>query len=250
MGRVLVNESTLTSIADAIREKRGTTSTIKPAEMANNIKAITGDGIDYKALAIGTAKEITIPYKISENGVLTLKGGTFGGLKLDTLSFDEGITKIECASTYYPPFYWSVANTIYFPSSLTYIGDGAFKGCVVNDNLIFSEGLTYIGAAVFAPDINIDGASSNESSFASKIVIPTSVETIGTRAFYDVRFSEVYFKGTPTEIGASAFYHDATGSNTNKRYIYVPWSKGQGPTISGLNNYTEIVYDYVYDEEV
>lgn len=44
MGKVLVNESSLTGIADAIRGKNGTTTTYKPSEMAAAITAITGGG--------------------------------------------------------------------------------------------------------------------------------------------------------------------------------------------------------------
>ena len=45
MAKVLVNDSSLTSIADAIREKTGSSDTYKPSEMAGAIKAIpTGGG--------------------------------------------------------------------------------------------------------------------------------------------------------------------------------------------------------------
>lgn len=47
MSKVLVNETSLTSIADAIREKNGTTETYKPGEMGAAIAAIeTGGGED------------------------------------------------------------------------------------------------------------------------------------------------------------------------------------------------------------
>lgn len=44
MAKVLVNESSLTGIADAIRGKNGTTDTYKPSEMAAAITAISGGG--------------------------------------------------------------------------------------------------------------------------------------------------------------------------------------------------------------
>ena len=49
MAKVLVNDSSLTSIADAIREKTGSSDTYKPSEMAGAIASITtggGDSID------------------------------------------------------------------------------------------------------------------------------------------------------------------------------------------------------------
>lgn len=45
MARVLINESNLQNIADAIRNKNGTTTKYKPAEMAAAIDAISGGGI-------------------------------------------------------------------------------------------------------------------------------------------------------------------------------------------------------------
>ena len=46
MAKVLVNESSLTGIADAIRGKNGSTTTYKPSEMAAAITAISGGGPD------------------------------------------------------------------------------------------------------------------------------------------------------------------------------------------------------------
>ena len=45
MANVLVERSSLENIADAIREKNGTQTTYKPAEMADAITAISGGGI-------------------------------------------------------------------------------------------------------------------------------------------------------------------------------------------------------------
>lgn len=44
MSKVLVNESSLTGIANAIRSKNGSTTTYKPSEMAEAITAISGGG--------------------------------------------------------------------------------------------------------------------------------------------------------------------------------------------------------------
>ena len=44
MANVLVNSDTLKAIADAIREKNGSTDTYKPSEMAAAIIAINTDG--------------------------------------------------------------------------------------------------------------------------------------------------------------------------------------------------------------
>ena len=44
MAKVLVNESSLTGIANAIRSKNGTSDTYKPSEMAAAIEAIESGG--------------------------------------------------------------------------------------------------------------------------------------------------------------------------------------------------------------
>jgi hypothetical protein len=64
MAKVLVNDSTLSSIADAIREKTGFTDTYKPAEMSNAILAIVAGGGEVSESIRGLAyTEITsTPY--------------------------------------------------------------------------------------------------------------------------------------------------------------------------------------------
>lgn len=54
MGKVFIQESTLTSIADSIRSKKGTTALIDPANMATEIASITtgGGGLPEEALTI------------------------------------------------------------------------------------------------------------------------------------------------------------------------------------------------------
>ena len=44
MAKRFIDESTLTDIADAIREKKGTSDTIDPANFASEIAGITSDG--------------------------------------------------------------------------------------------------------------------------------------------------------------------------------------------------------------
>lgn len=44
MAKVLISESILTAIAEAIREKLSTTDTYKPSEMADAVESISGGG--------------------------------------------------------------------------------------------------------------------------------------------------------------------------------------------------------------
>ena len=62
MAKVLVNESSLTGIANAIRGKNGSTDTYKPSEMAAAITAISG-GVEptIEALSITANGTYTAP---------------------------------------------------------------------------------------------------------------------------------------------------------------------------------------------
>ena len=67
MGKVFIQESTLTSIADSIRSKKGTTALIDPANMATEIASITtggGGGIPEGALTISGDCQ----YRFANNG--------------------------------------------------------------------------------------------------------------------------------------------------------------------------------------
>lgn len=58
MSKVLVTESYLTDIADAIRAKKGTTDTFKPGEMADEINSISGGATILKPYAIRPDAEL------------------------------------------------------------------------------------------------------------------------------------------------------------------------------------------------
>lgn len=61
MSKVLVNESSLTGIANAIRGKNGSTTTYKPSEMAAAITAISGGGPVIEALDVTSNGTYTAP---------------------------------------------------------------------------------------------------------------------------------------------------------------------------------------------
>ena len=67
MAKVLVNESSLTGIADAIRGKNGSTDTYKPSEMAAAITAISGG-----------AEPVIEALSVTSNGTYTASNGVDG----------------------------------------------------------------------------------------------------------------------------------------------------------------------------
>ena len=80
MSKVLVNESSLTGIADAIRGKNGSTTTYKPSEMAAAITAISGSGEPIiEALDITSNGTYTAPDGIDGYSPVTVNVPQDGG---------------------------------------------------------------------------------------------------------------------------------------------------------------------------
>ena len=81
MSKVLVNESSLTGIADAIRGKNGSTDTYKPSEMAAAITAISGGGGEptIEALSITANGTYTAPDGVDGYSPVTVNVPQDGG---------------------------------------------------------------------------------------------------------------------------------------------------------------------------
>ena len=81
MAKVLVNESSLTGIADAIRGKNGSTTTYKPSEMAAAITAISGGGGEptIEALSITANGTYTAPDGVDGYSPVTVNVPQDGG---------------------------------------------------------------------------------------------------------------------------------------------------------------------------
>ena len=80
MAKVLVNESSLTGIANAIRGKNGSTTTYKPSEMAAAITAISGGGEPViEALSITSNGTYTAPDGVDGYSPVTVNVPQDGG---------------------------------------------------------------------------------------------------------------------------------------------------------------------------
>lgn len=88
MANVIINDTNLTNIANAIREKNGTTNTYKPSEMASAITNLpTGGsgGGDLDAFIAGTLTE----YRNSE--ITVIRDSAFYSSKLETIDLPNVI---------------------------------------------------------------------------------------------------------------------------------------------------------------
>lgn len=251
MGKVVVNTETLTSIADAIREKSFSTGTYKPAEMPAAIRGIVGDSFDIKGFMSGTLEELTFPYSYSDDGVIYLGYHTFAlQSNLKSITFEEGIREIrvvEDAGSDASPFFGCGRDTnnvqINLPSTLEYIDDSIFTDVDYGmTTLSIPEGVEYIGKGAFRKY-----SATSVNPYVNTIIIPASVKRIEANAFSGVTFNNVYFKGTPEYIGSSAFYeahNPYMGGGYPQVNIYVPWSYNKGPSIVGIHADTTVHYDY------
>ena len=138
----------LTDVADAIREKKGTTELINPQDFGSEIRGIESGN------AFGE----------------TMIDNTGGGVKgFNHVSISEGVTSL--ATRAYASTNIISAN---LPNTLTSIGQSAFASCVNLKSIDIPDSVITIS----------QGAFSDCSSLASHIKIPRGVSTLPITIFY------------------------------------------------------------------
>lgn len=224
MAEVLVQDTSLQAIADAIREKNGTETTYKPSEMGTAIRAIESGGGDYTseqimALIDGSITDFVIP---------------------------DGITMI-CRYAFY---YRNKLKNITIPESCTIIGESAFQGCALaNINLpknlkeVKTRGFAECGLVITQLPTTLETIGDLAFSYGTTSIlkIPASVKVVGKSVFYQNKsLTEITFEGTPTNMAGDVFH-----VCPNLSVINVPWSEGEvanapwGATNATINyNYT------------
>ena len=212
MSKVLINTETLTSIADAIREKTGETETYKPAEMPQAILSIEGGEID---------KDFSVRY-IRRN-LTSDEINRILELAVDDLPVkDISEYLFYCQDEF---------DNLIIPNGYKYIYRNAFSRCYKLRTMSLPEGLVSIAYVAF-----------EQCTSLQEVELPASIQTIEQEAFNKcTSLTKVIFKGTPTELHRLAFARcDALTD------IYVPWAEGEvvnapwGATNATVHyNYTE-----------
>ena len=135
----------------------------------------------------------TIVYAFKVEGNITLSKNVgpnaFYGQRMTTVTFTNDVTSIGDGA---------FAQCIYMtdltiPGSVTYIGTSAFEGCVTISNLSLGEGLKTIGGF-------------RGCKLITTVTLPSTIETIDDRAFYENKIRTINFPSSLKVIGKEAFY--------------------------------------------
>lgn len=201
--KVLVSESNLTAIADAIRAKAGTTTKYKPAEMASAISGITtggGGGTDT-----GT--------EILDGSITTYSNDTITYIR------DFGLSQCPSLTTLSLPALTAVGTsafsacpsltTAYLPAAKS-VNCGCFSSCIKLTSVTLTS----------AEHVEEYGFSSCSS--LTTVSLP-ACETLSDFAFYECSSLTALILGNDTVAklyDANAFSGTPIESGTG--YIYVP----------------------------
>lgn len=209
MAKVLVNEESLTNIANAIREKNGETTTYKPGDMATAIQNISGGGpivtkgivineydrwgypIDVSVVGLTEIEDYMFSHAFYYDGALNYNGyGLLG--KCTKFSIPEDITSIGENSFEYCDRFPLTS----LPDTIINIGKNAFSHCTELHLSNLPKNLTQINDSTFS--------TCTELALKS---LPDGITSIGTYSFYNCPNLEL--ESLPdglTSIGNNAFY--------------------------------------------
>lgn len=166
----------LTDIADAIREKKGTTGTINPQDFSSEIASIESGGV--------------VDDVHNFNGEI-IDEDAVGIANYKTIVVNEGVTKVQD----YAFYKFDSAVSVYIPDSVTYMGTNVFYDCQKLKKARLSNNIPQIMANAFYHCKKLES-----------IEIPTSVFLLGTQAFRDcVSLVQVICPSSVTTIKGSAF---------------------------------------------
>jgi len=231
MANVLIQDSTMQEIADAIREKTGETASMLPHEMPDKILSISGRGESPETwdgeasefdltFTVVTGLSVTMMfYNVTSGNTISVDWGdgtsenattTTVGAKTFTHAYPaigDYTASVDSTGDYYPYGLSTAINM--FALAINYtctgarlgtrctsIGNYAFYKCYSLTSILISDSVTSIG----------DQAFRNCHSLTS-IIIPDGVTSIGDYAFiYCIGLTSETIPDGVTSIGTYAFY--------------------------------------------
>ena len=143
MSEYLIRGTTLSAIANAIREKTGGTDQMTPEKMATEISNIkSGDDGNFKSVIERTASNPTLPSDLTSIGPCTFYNYT----NLALTSLPSGVTSIGSSA-------FQKCNKLALTSiasEVTSIGSYAFNGCAKLTSITFEGTPTTIDRTAFS----------------------------------------------------------------------------------------------------
>lgn len=140
-------------------------------------------------------KYIVFPDNLKKIGRLAFYGTTL----CHEIILPEGLTYVGYAAFCEPSAVGTYPNAmpcISLPSTLKYIGDFAFAGCPIEQELLLPEELEYLG----------EGAFKSCKGLTGELRIPQNLTTIGRLCFYENNFKgNLNIPASVTEVGITAF---------------------------------------------
>lgn len=168
MTKLLVEDTSLVSVADAIRTKGGTTNQLVfPDGFVSAIEGIQSGGENYLVGVVdGSITNITADMlagctKITEYAF-------YRHTKLKSIVIPEGVTSIET----YAFYYCTGLTSMVIPEGVTSMGTSVFWYCTGLTSVVIPESLTSIPMSTF-----------RNCSKLTSVVIPKGVTSIGNYAF-------------------------------------------------------------------
>lgn len=204
----------LKDIADAIREKTGSTELLTLVAMPIAIENIdTGETNKLPGFLAyyknGSEKWFDSITPEDLAGLTCVRPYGFAGWNGDSIAFPDGVVFTVYGG--YQFLECSHLSSVTLPSDLTSISENMFKGCAALKQITLPSTITHIYQHAFS------GAGLNS------IEIPASCKQIDSLAFYNCDgLQSVIFEGKPDSIATNVF--NGCDSTLN---IYVPWSEGE-----------------------
>jgi len=233
MANVLIQDSTMQEIADAIREKTGETASMLPREMPGKILGIATGGETSDTWGGEASKfDLTLTVVTGLSVSMTFYNVTAG----NTLSADWGDGTSENATT---TTVGAKTFTHTYPTIGNYTASidstGAYYVYYSGTN-VFGAALNYTCTAarlgVRCTTISIYGLRSIYS--LSSLTISNSLTTVSSYAFqYCYSLTSITIPSSVTSIGTYAFQ----GCYSIKKYVLL---SSTPPTLSGTNAFTGI----------
>ena len=147
MAEYIVQDTTLTAIADAVRAKKGTTEPIALTDFATEIESIQSGGGKSKLALIVDVQSADNPYNIVASDI---EGAT--AIRKNMFYDKKGLRSIElpttCTSTGYGAFKKCTSLTTASMPNVTKIGASSFYGCTSLPS-VYAPNVTSIGYEAF-----------------------------------------------------------------------------------------------------